>query len=159
VLQDRWLLKRIRNVESCHQRNYTPKNRVPVRKPTHLALARRVGQPMMVVPCRLGLSLPRTANPQPSSCLWFLHYPEFQYPGRYTRLFDNWSVVFLPITLVNNDIYEGHPSLYFSCKVFGEPSYCSTHRKDGREQRWRSSMLAAMFREASFMLTNKTWAV
>jgi len=49
-----------------------------------------VRQPVMIVPHRLGLSLPRTADPHPPSCSCFPPSPKFQYPGRFNFLFSNW---------------------------------------------------------------------
>jgi len=59
----------------------------------------RVGEkkgqrPVMVVPCRLGLSLPTTAvlHPFPPPNHVFLSSAEFQWSGRYIRLSNVWSM-------------------------------------------------------------------
>jgi len=62
-----------------------------VTKYEQLAGARKVRQLALDVPDRLGLSLPRTVDPHPPPC--FPPCLEFQYPGRYNRLFSKWSVV------------------------------------------------------------------
>ena len=61
------------------QRDFIAWIGVLARYPAVLLEARKVREPVMAVPCRFGLSLPRKADPHPTFYSCFSLSPEFQY--------------------------------------------------------------------------------
>jgi len=61
-----------------NQRDFSHEIRILARNPAQLMGARRVREPVMVVPCRLGLSLSTTAVPRPPPLIMPCRLPSFK---------------------------------------------------------------------------------